>query len=200
MTKVTRDLVVDLWPVYASGEASADTRALVEGFMKEDPEFGERLRAESLEELVPSKVVLPVDHERATLIRLQQRRSRQTMLVNASALLVSGVVTAFYVWGIVPRWAHTFAAARLPLPTGIAVAVNMSTWIVRLGLPLALLFVPIGFVFRRKLRLPSFLESGIALAVITGLALVAAQLGWLALLNEASIALETAYRSLASRP
>ena len=36
---VTRDVITDLWPVYASGEASPDTRALVEAFLQGDPEF-----------------------------------------------------------------------------------------------------------------------------------------------------------------
>ena len=37
--KVTREVVTDLWPVYAAGEAHADTRVLVEDFLKGDPEF-----------------------------------------------------------------------------------------------------------------------------------------------------------------
>jgi hypothetical protein len=36
---VTRDVITDLLPVYASGEASADTRKLVEEFFHADPEF-----------------------------------------------------------------------------------------------------------------------------------------------------------------
>ena len=41
---VTRDVVSDLWPVYSSGEASADTRALVETFLAGDPEFARVLQ------------------------------------------------------------------------------------------------------------------------------------------------------------
>ncbi len=44
MTKITRDVISDLWPVYASGEATEDTRALVESFLADNPgcaaEFG----------------------------------------------------------------------------------------------------------------------------------------------------------------
>jgi anti-sigma factor RsiW len=39
MTKITRDVISDLWPVYASGEATADTRTLVENFLADNPEF-----------------------------------------------------------------------------------------------------------------------------------------------------------------
>ena len=41
---VTRDVVRDLWPCYASGRASAETCALVEEFLARDPAFAERLR------------------------------------------------------------------------------------------------------------------------------------------------------------
>lgn len=36
---VTRDVVLDLLPLYMSGEASADTRALVETFLATDPQL-----------------------------------------------------------------------------------------------------------------------------------------------------------------
>ena len=45
MTKITRDVVSDLWPLYASGEASEDTKALVEAFLADDPLFAAELRA-----------------------------------------------------------------------------------------------------------------------------------------------------------
>jgi hypothetical protein len=199
MNQMTRDVVVDLWPLYVSGEASADTRALVETFIEKDREFGERLRLQDGAGLRPSAVVLPPDHERATLLRIQKRRARQAMVVNALALLVSGGLTAYYVWDVVPRWAQTYAAAGLPLPAAMHVATNASAWALRLGLPLVLLGAPLAIAFRKRLRVPTFLESGVALAVITGIAVVVAQLGWLSLLNEASIALKGAYEAFGAR-
>jgi len=41
---VTRDVISDLWPVYEAGEASADTRALVDAFLAHDPAFAETLK------------------------------------------------------------------------------------------------------------------------------------------------------------
>lgn len=35
--EVTRDIVIDLMPLYESGEASRDTRAVVEEFLRRDP-------------------------------------------------------------------------------------------------------------------------------------------------------------------
>jgi anti-sigma factor RsiW len=37
---VTRDVIYDLLPAYFGGDASPDTRALVEDFFASDPEFG----------------------------------------------------------------------------------------------------------------------------------------------------------------
>jgi len=45
MVNVTRDVVADLWPLYEAGEASADTRALLDEFLAQDPAFASTLRA-----------------------------------------------------------------------------------------------------------------------------------------------------------
>lgn len=42
---LTRDIVIDLLPVYESGEASADTRAAVEAFFAQDAEFARIVKA-----------------------------------------------------------------------------------------------------------------------------------------------------------
>lgn len=201
MMKPTRDVVVDLWPLYASGEASPDTRALVEAFIAEDPEFGDRLRREEVAGLALPSLALPRDHERTTLRRVQRRRARQSMIVNSLALLVSGAMTAYYVWDIVPRWAATFASAGLPLPPGMQAAAEGSAWVLRVGLLVAVLLVPLALVFRKRIKLPEFLESGTVPAIVTGVALVLAQLCWLGLLNEASIALADAHQAIqAAKP
>ena len=41
---ITRDVVSDLWPLYEADEASADTKALVDEFLAEDPAFAATLR------------------------------------------------------------------------------------------------------------------------------------------------------------
>jgi hypothetical protein len=45
---ITRPVIVDLWPLYQSGEASAATRALVEEFLHGDPELARQLRRDPL--------------------------------------------------------------------------------------------------------------------------------------------------------
>ena len=64
MTPLTRDIVVDLWPLYASGEASADTRALVDAFLAQDPEIARLLREEEGARILePVPMAPPPDHE-----------------------------------------------------------------------------------------------------------------------------------------
>jgi anti-sigma factor RsiW len=42
---ITREIVIDLLPLYAAGEASADTRRLVDEFIGQDPSVAALLRA-----------------------------------------------------------------------------------------------------------------------------------------------------------
>jgi hypothetical protein len=61
---VTREVVTDLWPAYAAGEASADTRTLVDEFLRQDPEFARLVQNERDEQLRAQVVpALPADRE-----------------------------------------------------------------------------------------------------------------------------------------
>ena len=43
---VTREVILDLLPVYLAGEASPDTRALIEEFVEQDKELAQRIRVQ----------------------------------------------------------------------------------------------------------------------------------------------------------
>jgi hypothetical protein len=69
---VTREVILDLLPVYMAGEASPATRALVEEYVKQDAELAERIRpllAGNFAQEVPS--ALPPDLELRSLRRTQ---------------------------------------------------------------------------------------------------------------------------------
>ena len=54
---VTREVILDLLPVYLAGEASPATRAFVEEYLKQDPELAQRIRlqwAENFAKVAPS--------------------------------------------------------------------------------------------------------------------------------------------------
>jgi hypothetical protein len=70
---VTREVILDLWPVYTGGEASADTRALVEAFLSQDPEFARTLREQSVERVLQQEAPpLPPDREAQALQRTKR--------------------------------------------------------------------------------------------------------------------------------
>jgi hypothetical protein len=56
---ITRDIVIDLLPVYESGEASADTRALVDDFLARDTEFARIVRAARHRPAPPATTAAP---------------------------------------------------------------------------------------------------------------------------------------------
>ncbi len=68
--KVTREVVSDLWPLYESGEASTDTRSLVDEFLAGDPAFAASLRREP--RLATGDVALPEDEEARALQRTRE--------------------------------------------------------------------------------------------------------------------------------
>ena len=89
---VTREVILDLLPVYLTGEASPATRELVEEYLKQDPELARRLRnqwAENLSRVAPS--TLPPELElnalRRTrgLISWQRRRLAPPITLNPPA-------------------------------------------------------------------------------------------------------------------
>jgi hypothetical protein len=68
---ITRSLILDLWPAYAAGEASQDTRALVEAFLRDDPEFARQLRQDPLGPL--DSPTPPPDLEMRALMKARRR-------------------------------------------------------------------------------------------------------------------------------
>ncbi len=88
---VTREVISDLWPVYASGEAGADTRALVEEFLLQDPEFAELLQGRGEEGLLRLAVPrLPPDREAQALRRTKRLLHGKDWLLSL-ALIFSGL-------------------------------------------------------------------------------------------------------------
>jgi len=96
--KVTRDVILDLWPVYEAGEASADTRALVEQYLHEDPEFARLVRENGgSKALGPTPLSLPRDSEMDTLLRTQQLLSyRRSALLLGLTLVATSAYLRYY--------------------------------------------------------------------------------------------------------
>lgn len=85
---IHRDVVIDLIPVYLSGEASEETRKLVEQAVKSDPELAKNLDRERELLSLGAPPALPPDHEKRTLDRTRTAVRRRSMTF-AGALLFS---------------------------------------------------------------------------------------------------------------
>ncbi|MGD0841431.1 MAG: hypothetical protein ABSA32_09765 [Candidatus Acidiferrales bacterium] len=78
---VTREVILDLLPVYLAGEASPATRALVEEYMKQDPELAQKIRlqwSENFAKVAPS--ALPPELELRSLSRTRKLLAWQRWL------------------------------------------------------------------------------------------------------------------------
>jgi hypothetical protein len=75
---VTKNVIADLLPLYEAGECSADTRALVEHYLKEHPE----MRAEaSVDKMLKAETPPRPEHEqRAALERTRSLLRLRTLL------------------------------------------------------------------------------------------------------------------------
>jgi hypothetical protein len=104
---VSSAVISDLWPVYASGEASPDARALVEAFLAADPAFAQTLRDSSGVTLGVAKApALSPDHELKTLA-LTKRRLRGYLWLLQLAIAFScfafGRIVSDTSWDVSPR-------------------------------------------------------------------------------------------------
>jgi hypothetical protein len=107
MENVTRDVIVDLWPVYVSGEASKDTVVVVEAFLREDPEFARTLSQDARTPLpgvaLPS---LTPDHELKTLARIKRRLAGPIWLLQLAmvfTMLAFGRIVSDTSFDVSPR-------------------------------------------------------------------------------------------------
>lgn len=90
-TEVTRDVVKDLWPLCQSGDASSDSRAMVEAYLAQDTALAEQLRrGQDLSGLMP-RVRLSPDAERRLLDDARQR-ARLKLLVTGGAIGFAGLL------------------------------------------------------------------------------------------------------------
>jgi hypothetical protein len=90
--EVTRDVVSDLWPLYRSGEASADSRGLVDAFLSKDASFASTLReSEKLPGMVPA-VRLSPEAERRLLDDGRERAQTKLLLIGAGIALLGLVM------------------------------------------------------------------------------------------------------------
>jgi predicted anti-sigma-YlaC factor YlaD len=137
---VTREVILDLLPVYLSGEASPATRALVEEYIKQDPELAQRIRLQWTENFAQvAASALPPDLELRSLRRARRLIGLQRWLfgfgITFAALSLSNQTT--FEGGRLKEF-H-FLIRDYPVELGICVMLGVACWTVY-------------FLIRRRLR------------------------------------------------
>jgi len=101
---ITRPVVVDLWPAYASGEASPETRALVDEYLLTDPAFAEQLQENPLGRIAAPP--LPPDVETNAFSRARRRLRGFPWLLQLAILFTCfafGRIVSDTSWDVSPR-------------------------------------------------------------------------------------------------
>jgi hypothetical protein len=89
--KITHDVIADLWPLYLSGDASADTRAVIQEFLSSDPSFERRLREDASARILAAVPThLEPDHELKAL-----NETRKAMIKREWPLFFAMMFTCF---------------------------------------------------------------------------------------------------------
>ena len=101
---ITRDVITDLWPLYADGAASADTRALVEEFLRRDPDWAQAMQAARAAPLPPPDAKPDQETRMFNRIKSRQRLLRwMLMLAMIFTCQAFGRIIADTSWDVSPR-------------------------------------------------------------------------------------------------
>lgn len=99
--EVTRNVILDLLPLYLAGETSADTAALVESYLKVDPEL-ERL-AEHATSKGLAEIPVPLSKEAAmeAYVKATQQMIFRTLAWSALAVVAVLAIVALVLYFVV---------------------------------------------------------------------------------------------------
>src|ERR1700683_111536 len=136
---VTKEVILDLLPLYLAGEASPATRALVEEYMKQDPALAQqiRLQSDNFAKAVPS--ALPPDLELRSLRRTRSLLGLQRWLFGFGIFFLATSLSneSSFEGGRLKEF-H-FLLRDYPVEFGICVVLGLACWIAY-------------FTLRRRLR------------------------------------------------
>ncbi len=127
---VTREVILDLLPVYLAGESSPATQALVEEYLKQDAEMAHRIRLQraelSLDTTLPN---LPPELELRSLRRTRRLLNCQRWLFGlAIGFTALSLSSEFSIQGGHLRGFH-FLIRDYPIPFGICMSLGLACWI-----------------------------------------------------------------------
>jgi hypothetical protein len=126
---VTREVILDLLPLYLAGEASPGTRALVEEYMRQDPELAERVRLQTADPFAAMPSALSPDLELRSLRRTRRLLGWQRWLLGFGIFFLATSLSnesQFEGWHL--KEFH-FLLRDYPLEFGGSLALGIACWI-----------------------------------------------------------------------
>jgi anti-sigma factor RsiW len=123
--KVTPNVIHDLLPAYLAGEASADTVALVEEFIRQDPELARTVEALRADPLPEPSVGLRPTKEKETLNMTRQLLRWRGILMGL-AIFLTLLPLSFRFAGRQITW--TFLQDAPPVVTAVVCLGALSCW------------------------------------------------------------------------
>lgn len=110
--KITADVISDLWPLYTAGEATPDTRALVEEFLAANPGVAGTLRKQF--DMPAADLALPPDAEAHALEQTKHRIAGGGWLHGTRIVAIITTILAIARFGADDAetvWGRAFTAA-----------------------------------------------------------------------------------------
>ena len=130
--KITNKVILDLLPLYQAGEASTDTKNLIENYFKKYPEFAKEVD-ELLIKQLPQDIPLPIKPEdEMVILRKTKRLLKLRPLLMASAIFFTllpfsfGDVPWSEIQGIHLLWADFHYGALIAIISGI---IGLTSWV-----------------------------------------------------------------------
>jgi hypothetical protein len=97
---VSRKVILDLLPLYIAGEASEDTRILIDEYLANDPELADLARKMATKEL-PGESPVPLNKENEMETYKEAKRLLFQRIIFISSLLAASVVAVLVLAAII---------------------------------------------------------------------------------------------------
>ncbi len=130
--KITNKVILDLLPLYHAGEASADTKDLIENYFKKYPEFAKEVEDLLIKQL-PQDIPLPLKPEdEMVILRKTKRLLKLRPLLMASGIFFTvlpfsfGDVSWSEIEGTHLLWADFQYGALIAIISGI---IGLASWV-----------------------------------------------------------------------
>ena len=127
---ITKDVINDLYPLYADQECSADTRALVEEFLRSNPRHAEELR-QTMRAQLPGIAPSARDLDEVKSLREARRRLRLRGTVMGFAIFFSLAPFSVFTDGVRTHWLFLESPGAAAIYAAIAAGLWMGYALMR---------------------------------------------------------------------